>query len=450
MSRILIIGGGVGGTALLPILAGYKEITVTGIADIRTDAPALKLAREMGIATGNDYQALLARVDADIIINASGDKTISQALVDLSRAGMEIIEGASAALIFKLVDERRAREEVALHRLKEQEALYNIGLMLTSSESEDELMNTILDSAIKLTHSPAGSIALYQESEGCMELVTMQGFSQNFSKKIKWKIRQGGLTEYILNQHAPVVINDINKFGAVDNAQIEIEGIQALIAIPLISERKTIGILYVDDFTARDFTQQDESFLALLSTQAAIAIEKMQLFEKIKKLAMTDGLTGLYNHRYFVKMLINELERARRYDHPLSAMIIDVDHFKNYNDTNGHLKGNEVLQGVAETMKRNIRNIDLLARYGGEEFAVILPKANPQQALESAWRLCRAVEQESFPGEEKQPLQKLTVSIGVASFPGDADRESLLLECADQALYEAKQAGRNRAFGYAP
>jgi len=446
----MIIGGGAGGTALLPILSGYKEITVTGIADIHADAPALKLARDMGIATGNDFQDLLARVDADIIINTSGDKTISQVLVDPRRAGIEVIEGASAALLFKLVDERRAREELVLSRLKEQEALYNIGLMLTSSESEDELMNTILDCAIQLTHSPAGSIALYEESEACMKLVTMQGFSQDFTKKIKWEIRPGGLTEYILNQHAPVVINDVNELGAVDNAQIEAEGIQALIAMPLISEHETIGILYVDDFSPRDFTPQEESFLALLSTQAAIAIEKMQLFEKIKKLAMTDGLTGLYNHRYFVNMLNNELERARRYDHPLSLMIIDVDHFKNYNDTNGHLKGNEVLQGVTKSMKRNLRSIDLLARYGGEEFAVILPKTDPQQALESAWRMCRAVEQEHFPGEEKQPLQKLTISVGVASFPDDADRESLLLECADKALYEAKQAGRNRAHNYAP
>ena len=224
--------------------------------------------------------------------------------------------------------------------------------------------------------------------------------------------------------------------------------IKALIAIPLVADRKTKGVLYVDDFVPRGFSKKDESILALLSTQAAIAIEKMQLFEKVKRLADTDGLTGLYNHRYFVRVLKEELKRARRFDHPLSVLIMDVDHFKQYNDNNGHLKGNDALKGVTAVMQKSVRKVDVLARYGGEEFAVIIPEADRASALRTAERICQAIEKQPFDGEEKQPNGKLTMSIGVASFPEDAKREGTLLDRADSALYEAKRTGRNRVVSY--
>ncbi|MFC1684523.1 diguanylate cyclase [Pseudomonadota bacterium] len=451
MPKIMIVGGGAGGTVLLPILNEYSEIEITGVADLRADAPGLALAEEMGIPTSTDYRELLQRIDANIIINVSGQEAVSHDLDDLKNEnGLEIIEGNSAKIIFKLVDERRHREEEALTQLKEQEALYKIGIMLSSSESEDELLSTILDCATGLTNTPAGSIALYNEVDGRMELVATAGFSDNFSGTTQWAVREGGLTEYILNQNEPVVIEDFDtfQFKRADNVQLQSEGIKSLIAIPLIADRKTKGILYVDDFVPRKFSKKDESILALLSTQAAIAIEKMQLFEKVKKLADTDGLTGLFNHRYFVKQLREELRRTKRFSHPLSVLIMDVDHFKNYNDSNGHLKGNDALKGVTEVMRRAIRKVDVLARYGGEEFALIVPEANKEQALKTAERICRAIEKEEFAGEEKQPLGKLTLSIGVATYPDDAKREGTLLDRADHALYEAKREGRNRVVVY--
>lgn len=451
MQKIMIVGGGAGGSLLLPILNEYSEIEVVGIADVSEDAPAIAIAKDMGIPTGTDYHELLQRINANIVINVSGQQAVSRDLDEIKRQyGLEIIEGLSAKILFKLVDERRTREEEALTQLKEQEALYKIGIMLSSSESEDELLNTILDCATGLTNTPAGSIALYNDVDGRMELVATSGFSEDFSGTTQWAVREGGLTEYILNQSGPVVIEDFDafQFKRSDNVQLQSEGIKSLIAIPLIADRKTKGVLYVDDFIPRKFSKKDESILALLSTQAAIAIEKMQLFEKVKKLADTDGLTGLYNHRYFVKQLREELKRTKRFNHPLSVLIMDVDHFKHYNDTNGHLKGNEVLKGVTEVMKRSIRKVDVLARYGGEEFAVIVPETNKANALKTAKRICRAVEEEAFVGEESQPLGKLTLSIGVATFPDDAKREGTLLDRADHALYEAKREGRNRVVAY--
>ncbi len=449
MPKIMIIGAGAGGTALLPILNNYKKIKVVGVADTDCEAPGLVLAKQMGIPTSSDFQQLLAEVNANIIINASGNDNVSQKLDQLKKLGeLEVIEGESAKILFKLVDEKIQSEKEALHRVREHEALYKIGIMLTSSESEDELLSTIIKWATRLTHTPAGSIALYDAQESSMEIVALHGFKKTLTSEEHWPIRKGGLTEYILNMNAPTVIRDIDKFDLADISRIKMDGISSLIAIPLIADRTTIGILYVDDFVARDFSQRDEAILTLLGTQAAIAIEKMQLFEKTKKLAITDGLTGLYNHRYFVKYLGNEVRRAKRYTHELSVLIIDIDHFKSYNDTNGHLQGNEAIKKVTRVMKDVTRTMDVLSRYGGEEFAIILPEANKHQALQTAIRICKSVEETKVLGEEKQPLKKLTISIGVATYPEDATRASALVESADQALYEAKHKGRNRVVAF--
>ncbi len=382
-------------------------------------------------------------------MNVSGNNKVSQKLDQIRKFGkLEIIEGESAKIIFKLVDEKIQSEKEALHRLREHEALYKIGIMLTSSGSEDELLNTIIKWATRLTNTPAGSIALYDRQENSMQIVAVHGFKKDFTSQERWPIRKGGLTEYILSMNTPIVIRDIDKFDLADSSMIKADGIAALIAIPLISERTTIGTLYVDDFIPRNFSKHDESILTLLSTQAAIAIEKMQLFEKVKKLAITDGLTGLFNHRYFVKYLRNEVNRAKRYSHELSVLIIDIDHFKHYNDTNGHLQGNEAIKIVTHVMKDATRAVDVLSRYGGEEFAIILPETSNHQALQTAKRICKSVEEAEVLGEEKQPLKKLTISVGVATYPEDAIRGSALVECADQALYLAKHEGRNRVIAY--
>ncbi len=448
MPKVVIIGGGEGGRALLPILVEDREIDVVGIADIRSDAPGIEKAKELGIPTFRDYNELLARVDTDVIVNVTGSEEVSRDLQRKRKKGVEILEGLSARLLFNLVDERKKREQEIIQRLKEHQMLYEIGLLLTSSEYEEEILTTIVKHAMKLTDAPAGSIALYNETDGAMEMVTSIGFSENFSRNRKWKLRKGGLTDHILNQNSTVVISDIRKLEGPYNPALEKEGIRSIMATPLVAERKTIGILYVDDFNIREFTEKDASILALLATQAAAAIERVQILEKTKKLAMTDELTSLNNHRHFVNLMREEMKRAMRYNRPMSVMLIDIDNFKHYNDTHGHLRGNEVLKGVSGAMRESIRNIDILARFGGEEFSVILPETDGTEAVKCAERIRKAVEKTPFYGEKRQPLGRLTVSIGVAAFPDDAKSESTLLDRADKALYRAKREGKNRVVAY--
>lgn len=173
-----------------------------------------------------------------------------------------------------------------------------------------------------------------------------------------------------------------------------------------------------------------------------IRIQKVLEHTRTRRLASTDGLTELYNHRTFQERLAQEVDRANRYGRPLSLLMIDVDHFKVYNDTYGHPQGDAVLRAIARLLREISRTSDTVARYGGEEFALILPETDRLNAEKIGNRLREQVEQYPFPGEERMPQGMLTVSIGVATHTLASSKETLL-RAADAALYAAKHAGRN-------
>jgi diguanylate cyclase (GGDEF)-like protein len=164
--------------------------------------------------------------------------------------------------------------------------------------------------------------------------------------------------------------------------------------------------------------------------------------------ACTDPMTGLYNLRYLWHTLDRELERASRYGRLCSLMMLDIDFFKNYNDRHGHLLGDEVLKLAAEIFRQNLRNTDITARYGGEEFLVIMPETGKDLAFLVGEKLRKSFENYPFPHEETQPGGRLTISIGIATFPGDSDKARSLVDKADKALYRAKEGGRNRVVAW--
>lgn len=166
--------------------------------------------------------------------------------------------------------------------------------------------------------------------------------------------------------------------------------------------------------------------------------------ERMKQLSLTDDLTETYNYRYFMESLDLELRRAKRYEYPISLMMLDIDHFKIYNDTHGHIAGDGVLKQVAHILKETVRHTDILARYGGEEFAGILIKTGLDEACQVAERVRKAVEDLVIDHEETQPHGHLTVSVGISSLGPKVSSLKGLIKTADDALYEAKRAGRNR------
>ncbi len=167
-----------------------------------------------------------------------------------------------------------------------------------------------------------------------------------------------------------------------------------------------------------------------------------EINRKLQQLAIHDGLTGLYNHRYFDDRLRLEMQRAERYKRPTTLLMLDLDRFKLVNDRYGHPVGDQVLKEVAEIIRRRIREVDIAARYGGEEFVVILPETARENAAVVAERIRKSVEDARFAADGQEA--KITISIGVADFPTDAHDHDKLVEAADKALYQAKQEGRNR------
>jgi diguanylate cyclase (GGDEF)-like protein len=216
---------------------------------------------------------------------------------------------------------------------------------------------------------------------------------------------------------------------------------------------------------AYDYLFKPFKDLELISATANRAIEKVRLIaenrdllEKLKKkndelekanqtlknLACRDGLTGLYNHRYFQEYLIFELYRSSRNKETFSMLFLDLDFFKQYNDTHGHLEGDQLLRSLAGILKKSIRRSDVLARYGGEEFVLILPATPKANARIVGEKIRRYVESYPFKGRDTQPNQKVTLSIGIAAFPDDGSDRSALIQCADLAMYRAKNGGRNK------
>jgi diguanylate cyclase (GGDEF)-like protein len=177
--------------------------------------------------------------------------------------------------------------------------------------------------------------------------------------------------------------------------------------------------------------------------QAAESIYRARLFEQTERLATTDGLTGLLNHRTFQGRLDEHLAQAQRYGKRLSLILCDIDHFKAVNDTYGHPVGDVVLKGVARTLAREARTTDLVARYGGEEFAVVMPETDAAGALAIAERIRERIAALSF--DTGQGPLAVTLSLGVATFPDDGAKKAALVERADACLYEAKRGGRNRS-----
>jgi diguanylate cyclase (GGDEF)-like protein len=212
--------------------------------------------------------------------------------------------------------------------------------------------------------------------------------------------------------------------------------------IPLVSFGQTLGVLVLDSSETGAFNIQDKQPLESVADICATAIQNAHYVERMKQLAYLDGLTGIFNRRFFELRMAEELERARRFGAGMAVIMVDIDHFKRLNDEFGHLIGDEVLRQVSSIFHQQLRKIDVVCRYGGEEFAVLLSQTNPVHALTVAEKLRVMVEEWQFPGVPRP----VTISAGAASYPDDGTTRDELVKAADAALYAAKQAGRNRVF----
>jgi len=220
---------------------------------------------------------------------------------------------------------------------------------------------------------------------------------------------------------------------------------RSAIAMPMLVQDEVLGIIHVQlNDNWNSLSEHDARFFRMMSATAANALKNAHLYEEMEHKARTDFLTALPNHRFFQTALLAELTRAHRHNHPVSLVIVDLDHLKKVNDQFGHPMGDTVIREVAATIRATCRTIDFASRYGGEEFTIILPETSLEGAIETAERIRERISLIAFPG-----VGQITASVGVANYPINALGKEDLIRCADRALYVAKNNGRNRVSYFA-
>jgi diguanylate cyclase (GGDEF)-like protein len=221
---------------------------------------------------------------------------------------------------------------------------------------------------------------------------------------------------------------------------------------PITIGARKIGVLNVTDKRSGEpYDESDLELIDLVAPQIALALERaawQHRANQFQLMSITDPLTGLHNRRYMEARLSEELNRSKRYDFPMSFMMIDIDDFKLYNDRNGHQAGDRALEITAQCLRSTLRKADVASRYGGEEFTILLPQTTLDEAGAIADRLRRRIMQTRFPQGESQPLSGVTVSIGLSSLAPALDSVEAIIRAADRALYHAKSHGKNRAYAY--
>ncbi|MBI4844193.1 MAG: sensor domain-containing diguanylate cyclase [Nitrospirae bacterium] len=325
-------------------------------------------------------------------------------------------------------------------RLNQLNTLIEMTALITSSLDSSAVNKLALESASKLLSAEAGSLLLIDHKTGELFFEAAIGAKSNEVRSIRFK-KDLGIAGWVARNCEPVIIDDVMSDPRFYRGIDDVSGFETrdMVCVPVMEKERIIGVLQIINKKSGKFDGDDLVILQTFANQVGIAIENAALYEE----AVTDGHTGLYHHKYFKLRLKEEIDRSKRYNYPISLIIMDIDFFKKVNDTMGHSSGSAVIERVAEILKNVTRAADVAARYGGEEFALILPYASFEYGLEVGERLRRTIEKSDFNGI------RITVSVGVSHYDGKGrDVSSLdLIGLADRALYMAKDNGRNRVEG---
>ncbi len=313
----------------------------------------------------------------------------------------------------------------------------------------DQLYNLALDVIRGLFAVEKALINIINYQNGLMETVRSFGYSEEYVSRHLTQPFESVNECYVLRHDDTFVSMDVATDVRCPNMLVDPET-RSVLCVPIRSGKKIYGILHMASRYQNAFDEEDATLANAIGEQIGMAVESAQLFEEISRLAITDELTGLYNIRHLKRVLGEEVKRSIRYSRPLSFIMLDIDWFKIYNDQHGHPRGDEVLRILSGLLQQNTRDVDTVFRYGGEEFSVIIPEVGKQEAHAMAERIRRVIQEHVFPYEDDQPGGNLTVSMGVANLPDDAEEGDDLVEKADEALYRAKQTGRNRVCTYSP
>jgi len=308
---------------------------------------------------------------------------------------------------------------------------------------------SIVARSADLMHAERSSLLLFDESANQLTVTAARGIPARLSEVAPVSVGEG-IAGAVLRENRPLVAT-VDELGRASLAERRYKT-KSFISYPITIGERRLGVLNLADKAGGGaYDLHDLTVIDLVAPQIALALERaawQQRANQFQLMSITDPLTGLHNRRYLEARLAEELSRSKRYNYPLSFMMIDIDDFKLYNDLNGHQAGDRALEITAQSLRAALRKVDVASRYGGEEFSILLPQTSLEEAGVIADRIRRKIMGTSFPHGKTQPLGRVTVSIGLSTFSPSLDSAEGIVRAADRALYHAKSHGKNRAYAY--
>ncbi len=351
----------------------------------------------------------------------------------------------SNADIDKLKMENTLLKQELRQRTRELSFFINSSKALTSTLEFKKVLKIIMEKAQKLIKCEDWSLLLLDEEK--QELYFEMSKEKKAKDVMNRRIKLGeGIAGWVARKGVPQIVEDLPKDPRFSKSveRRNFNHAKSILCVPIINKRRTIGVVeMVDKVSGEPFEEKDLDLLVKLVDQAAIAIERTQLYQKMSDLAITDDLTKLFNFRHLDQTLDLEIRRCQRYGSQVSLIFLDMDYFKLVNDRHGHLMGSKVLVEVAQILTNSLRDIDIIARYGGDEFVVVLPETNVDTTYRISQRLQQAIREHDFLNDEGLKI-KLSASFGISGYPVHAKNKKDLILLADQAMYQAKYGGRDR------
>jgi len=310
--------------------------------------------------------------------------------------------------------------------------------------------NSIVSNLKELFQSDRASLLVLNEASNELVLKAATGLATDSAKVGPMRVGEG-VSGKVIDSGKPLVVTDLRLEGFTASPARKYKT-NSFISYPIIIGGRKVGVLNVTDKSGgRSFDEVDLSLLDIIGPQVALALERAEWQERATEfqlMSITDPLTALTNRRYLEERLMEELNRSKRYDYPMSFLMIDIDDFKAYNDKNGHQAGDLALQITAHCLKGALRSADVASRYGGEEFCILLPQTAVSEAGAIADRIRQRVATADFPHGKTQPLGRVSISIGVSTFSPLVNTPENIIAAADRALYQAKSMGKDRVVFY--
>ncbi len=437
-----------------PLRQEYQSLQIepndlTALASVLNSGRTLEMSNTATTPYINAHLAARLQVKSMLILPLIADNEKLGAALLLHKSEyhyspQEVSLGEQAASQLALAIAKSRALDTAQHRTQELTALQKATTALLTTLDLEILLGQILDASISaISTAEKGTLHLVARDTGQLQIRAVQGYTDPRIRTFN-PTDSASFTAVAVRERRPLIIHDANANPQTrpDVDIPEVRAISSMIIAPMILGGKALGAISLDAYRRNAFTEADLQLLVSFAATATTAIQNAQLYTEVQRQAITDPLTGIYNRRGFFELGRREVERAHRFGRPLTALMIDIDLFKQVNDTQGHLIGDQVLASVASLIEHELRQVDLPGRYGGDEFIALLPETDLNNAYQAAERLRKNINRGVYL-TDTEPVH-ISASIGLAELQKTGDTLETLIERADQALYSAKQSGRNR------